>query len=106
MRAIQTHLAPLGFSVPASTQPIVGGFFIWLDLPAGLTSSVLTDRAATEENVKIGSGTLFQVEGDCSESRQDFEGSIRLSFAWEEFDLLSEGVERLGKVAGRILNAR
>lgn len=105
MSAINTHLVPLGFRVPASAQPIVGGFFIWLDLPAGLTSSVLADRAA-EENVKIGSGTLFQVEGDCSEGRQDFEGGIRLSFAWEEFGLLSEGVQRLGKAACRILNAR
>lgn len=106
MGAINTHLLPLGFRVPASVQPIVGGFFIWLDLPAGLTSTVLADRAAAEENVKIGSGTLFQVEGDCSESRQDFEDGIRLSFAWEEVGLLSEGVQRLGKAARRILNAR
>ncbi|CRG89400.1 putative protein YER152C [Talaromyces islandicus] len=106
MRAINTHLVPLGFRVPASAQPIVGGFFIWLDLPTGLTGSVLADRAAAEENVRIGSGTLFQVEGDCSEGRQDFEGSIRLSFGWEEFDLLSEGVERVGKAAHRILNSR
>jgi DNA-binding transcriptional MocR family regulator len=106
MSAINAHLVPLGFSAPASAQPIVGGFFIWLDLPAGLTSSVLADRAAEEEDVKIGSGTLFQVEGDCTEGRQDFEDGIRLSFAWEEFGLLSEGVERLGKAAGRILNTR
>ncbi|QKX62003.1 uncharacterized protein TRUGW13939_09159 [Talaromyces rugulosus] len=106
MSAISAHLVPLGFSVPASAQPIVGGFFIWLDLPAGLTSSVLADRAAAEENVKIGSGTLFQVEGDCTEGRQDFEDGIRLSFGWEEFGLLSEGVERLGKAARRILNTR
>ncbi|KAL1962381.1 hypothetical protein VTN77DRAFT_9720 [Rasamsonia byssochlamydoides] len=105
MTAIHDHLVPLGFSTPSSSLPVVGGYFIWVNLPQSLRASDLAQKALTEENLRIGSGTLFQVQGDPTESRDDFEGCIRISFAWEKFDLLDEGVQRLADVARRMLAA-
>jgi DNA-binding transcriptional MocR family regulator len=99
MGAIKEYLLPLGFKLPAAnTQPAAGGFFVWLDLPAALTGDALAERALADGNVRIGSGTLFQIEGDCSEHRRSFAGSIRLCFAWERFEVLDEGVRRLADV--------
>jgi DNA-binding transcriptional MocR family regulator len=103
--AIEEHLLPLGFTLPSSFLPIVGGYFIWVDLPQSLQASDLAEKALEEENLKIGSGTLFQVQGDPAEDCDNFEGSIRISFAWEEFDLICEGVQRLADVARRMLAA-
>lgn len=106
MTAIHDHLLPLGFRIPSSSPPVVGGYFIWVNLPQPLRATELAQKALTEENLKIGSGTLFQVQGDPTEGSDDFEGSIRISFAWEEFDLLDQGVQRLAAVARRMLAAR
>lgn len=106
MNAIQEHLIPLGFRIPSLSLPIAGGYFIWIDLPDSLQASTLTEKALVDESLIIGSGTLFQVQGDPAEDRDDFEGSIRISFAWEEVDLLEEGVRRLADVARRMLIAR
>jgi DNA-binding transcriptional MocR family regulator len=103
MAAIHENLIPLGFKVPAGYQPISGGFFIWLDLPSLLTGDLLAQRALADEMLMIGSGTLFQVQGDCSEDYRTFQHSIRLCFAYERFELLYEGVERLATVARRML---
>lgn len=105
MAAIKEHLLPLGFKVPAGNQPISGGFFIWLDLPSPLTGDLLAQRALADERLMIGSGTLFQVQGDCSEDYRTFEHSIRLCFAYERFELLHEGVERLAAVARCMLGS-
>lgn len=105
MGAIKEHLFPLGFRVPAGNQPISGGYFIWLDLPPQLTGDSLAQRALADEKLKIGSGTLFRVQGDCSEYCRTFEHSIRLCFAYERPELLCEGVERLAAVARRILSS-
>jgi hypothetical protein len=115
--AIQSYLVPLGFSIPAISSPlssnsnptststshstddaVVGGYFIWLHLPQSIRASELAQRAEEEENVSIGSGALFQVVGDPLE----FEGWIRLSFAWEEIEKLEEGIRRLARVAVRL----
>ncbi|EED21304.1 aminotransferase, putative [Talaromyces stipitatus ATCC 10500] len=104
--AINDHLLPLGFKLPAGNQPISGGYFIWLDLPLSLTGDLLAQRALADEMLMIGSGTMFQVQDDCSENHQRFERSIRLCFAYERFEVLYEGVERLGNVARRMLTER
>lgn len=105
MGAIEEHLLPLGFRVPAGNQPISGGYFIWLDLPLPLTGDLLAQEALADEKLMIGRGTLFQVQGDRSEDFRTFEHSIRLCFAYERFELLYEGVERLAAVARRMLSS-
>lgn len=103
MSAINEHLVPLGFTVPSNTQPVAGGFFVWLDLPESLTGDVLAERALVEESLKIGSGTLFQIQGDGTKFHRAFDGSIRLSFAWERVETLGEGIQRLANVARRLI---
>ncbi|OKL64366.1 hypothetical protein UA08_01085 [Talaromyces atroroseus] len=98
MGAINEHLLPLGFKVPANTQPTAGGFFVWLDLPESLTGDLLAERALAEGNLRIGSGSLFQIEGDGTEYRRTFGRSIRLCFAWERVEVLDEGVRRLADI--------
>jgi DNA-binding transcriptional MocR family regulator len=109
--AIQNHLTPLGFTIPTTTSgrkgqddgrhsEVAGGYFIWLHLPSSIRASDLAQRAIDEVNLKIGSGTLFQVAGD---PLLEFEDWLRLCFAWEEVDALEEGIKRLARVAGRLV---
>lgn len=102
--AIVDHLLPLGFKAPGTEQMVVGGFFIWLEIPSLLLADDLAKRALTEEKLVIGSGTLFQVQGDCTENHQTFDKNIRLCFAWERFEVLYEGVKRLADVARRMID--
>lgn len=103
MSAIVKHLLPLGFRLPTQNKSISGGFFIWLDLPTPLTGELLEQRALSDEKLKIGSGTMFEVQGDCSPDHKTFEHSIRVCFAYEQFELLHEGIERLAAVASRMI---
>lgn len=105
MGAIKEHLLPLGFHLPLDNQPISGGFFIWLDLPLSLKGDLLAQRALQEEKLRIGSGTLFEVQGDNSKNFRTFEHSIRLCFAYERYESLYEGIERLAAVAKRMLSS-
>ncbi|KAK6437733.1 Valine--pyruvate aminotransferase [Oleoguttula sp. CCFEE 5521] len=100
MRAISTHLSPLGFTLPQSDRDVVGGYFIWLGLPAGLMAVDLARVCKTEEDVIVAAGEMFEVPGD---QEMTFPAHIRLCFAWENEELLSEGVERIGKVTARLL---
>jgi DNA-binding transcriptional MocR family regulator len=54
-----------------------------------------------EENLEVAQGPLFRVDGDPDDD--DLEAYIRLCFAWEEEELLEEGVKRLARaVAGQV----
>ncbi|EMC92401.1 hypothetical protein BAUCODRAFT_77716 [Baudoinia panamericana UAMH 10762] len=102
MRAIETHLVPLGFTLPQPNREVVGGYFVWLALPEGSkwNADKLAARCRTEENVIVAPGGLFEVPGDGE--RVSFEGHIRLCFAWEDERSLVDGVKRVGRVAARI----
>ncbi|KAF1980520.1 PLP-dependent transferase [Bimuria novae-zelandiae CBS 107.79] len=90
--AINRELIPLGARLPQTDRDVVGGYFIWLTLPSGLKSAVVVQRAQEEENVVI-----FEVPGDTEHAH--FENDIsRLCFAWEDEDVLAEGIERLARV--------
>ena len=78
----------------------MGGYFVWLSLPAALQAGELVRRAKDEENLMVAEGPLFGVSGD-SEG-QGLDGKIRLSFSWEEEALLEEGIVRLAKVIQRM----
>jgi DNA-binding transcriptional MocR family regulator len=65
-----------------------GGYFLWLDLPAGVRVGPLFDRAA-EAGVQFVKGTDFYAgEGG--------EESARLAFSFSSLDEIREGVRRLG----------
>ncbi|GAD99553.1 aminotransferase, putative [Paecilomyces variotii No. 5] len=104
MSAIQEHLLPLGVTIPPNPHEAAGGYFIWLDLPQPLRASDLAERAMAEENLLIATGDMFQVPGEDSPDHDDFEHSVRICFAWEELDNLTEGIQRLAAVVRRAMD--
>lgn len=103
MGAIREHLLPLGISLP-TTPDVAGGYFIWLQLPAPLRASELAAVALQQQQVKVATGNLFQVQGDPSAGPEDFNRGVRLCFAWEHEDRLEEGVRRLAEAVQNALH--
>ncbi|KAF7195320.1 hypothetical protein HII31_03212 [Pseudocercospora fuligena] len=103
MLAIKQHLHPLGFTAPQPDREVVGGYFIWLGLPSGLDDVQLAETCQKDEDLVIAPGKLFEVPGDDALS---FSNSIRLCFAWEDEPKLRVGIERIARVATKLLNAK
>ncbi|KAI0200225.1 pyridoxal phosphate-dependent transferase [Astrocystis sublimbata] len=129
MRAIRRELVPLGVQLLkgsiAGHEEIYGGYFVWLTMPgkkpgeltvpdsstiiAGTamtkrpwpTAQTVAARCKADEDLMIGNGELFAVHGDAF---MRFENAIRLCFAWEDEEALVDGVERLGRVLGKMLD--
>lgn len=90
---------------------IAGGYFLWLRFPPGLRASDLAKKAQEEENLIIASGSLFKVvregpgdgngDGGGEKEPEDFEGFVRLCFAWEEEEKFDEGAARLARLIRR-----
>ncbi|KAK5253518.1 Valine--pyruvate aminotransferase [Cryomyces antarcticus] len=98
--AIDRYLVPLGITLPQPDRAIVGGYFVWLHLPDGLSGAALARRAKEEENVIVPEGEMFEVPGDEEAAR--FGDNVRLCFSWEDEDKLVEGVRRLSGVVRRM----
>lgn len=96
--AIEEHLVPLGVTLPQPSRDVVGGYFIWLSLPAPMRAEEVAMRAQEEENLIIAPGPMFAVYGD--EKAVDLEGKVRVCFSWEEKANLAEGIQRLAQVIG------
>lgn len=127
MRAIEEHLVPLGIELPQTSRDVVGGYFIWLKMPPRIKASLLSRRVKDTENVVIAEGKLFEVPGDATVNAWEdeevpglheptssdtqrreaaptaFPSDIRLCFAWEEEELLEEGIARLAQVVKEML---
>ena len=99
--AIEKYLLPLSVTLPQPSRDVVGGYFIWLSLPAPLKAKEVAVRARQEKNLIIAPGPLFAVYGD--EKAVDLERKVRVSFSWEEEPMLAEGIERLAQVIGSML---
>ncbi|KAI6891521.1 PLP-dependent transferase [Hortaea werneckii] len=102
INAITTHLLPLGFQLPQPDRDIVGGYFVWLKLPGRMTAKALAS-ACKREGVVIAPGTIFEVPGD--RETADFDGHMRLCFAWEEEGKFEEGVVRVAGVVREMQGA-
>lgn len=102
MSAVQEHLLPLGFLLPQEDREIVGGYFVWLGLPAGLTGVELTKACLKTENVVIIPGEAFEVPGD--NHTISFPSSIRICIAWEDDKKLGEAIARVGRCAQHLLD--
>ena len=96
MSAIEAHLLPLGVTLPQRSRDIVGGYFIWLSLPAPMQAEEVAARAQEEANLIIAPGPMFAVYGD--EGAVDLERKVRVCFSWEEEAMLAEGIQRLAQV--------
>jgi DNA-binding transcriptional MocR family regulator len=99
MEAITRYLVPLGVSVSKVSlegRNTVGGYFIWLELPKLITAEQIAEAAKEKENLVVGYGGLFEVWGD--EQAAKFRQWIRVCFAWEDEENLTEGIIRLARV--------
>lgn len=106
--AIQRYLIPLGAELARHDHNTVGGFFLWLHLPATMRAARLAQRALAEENLVIAHGEMFQVPDQKTRRGNDqeavvFPHDLRLCFAWEDVHKLDEGIKRLAAVMQREL---
>ena len=101
LKAVQGELIPLGLVMPQPNKDVSGGYFLWLTLPGDMCAEHLCERALQEEDLIIMPGMLFRVEGDESNPETQFTSSIRLCYAYEDEELLTEGVSRLAQVIKR-----
>jgi DNA-binding transcriptional MocR family regulator len=69
-----------------------GGYFLWLELPAGMTTSELAPRAAAVGVSFVAGSDFFTGRGG--------EGALRLAFSSAAPDEIDEGVARLASAAG------
>ncbi|KAH5438886.1 hypothetical protein HBI32_021180 [Parastagonospora nodorum] len=99
---INKDLIPLGVRLPQTDRNVVGGYFIWLTLPDSVDGAALAQRAKDEENVVVAQGDIFEVPGDTAHPGTSFSNDIRLCFAWEDEDMLAEGISRLGAVISKM----
>ena len=98
--AIATHLGPLGAELSGrESEPMVGGYFLWIRLPDGVPSRNVATVGAQHENLTVSPGSTFGIPGD---GRAPFDDHVRVCFAWEDEADLVEGVARLGRVIQRI----
>ena len=93
MDAIEKALVPLGVELPQPDRSVIGGYFIWIQLPKPLLASEFAARAKEKQNVIVSPGPSFAVYGD--EREEELKHSVRLCFSWVDEPLLEEGVGRL-----------
>ena len=100
MSAVEKYLIPLDVALPQRDREVVGGYFVWLSLPAPLTAHEVAMLAKRDENLIVAPGPLFAVYGD--EQAVDLSRNLRISFSWEEETKLTEGIQRLGQVVRKL----
>lgn len=79
---------------------VYGGYFVWLTLPDGVSAELVAELCL-EENLVIGSGSMFAVHGD--EHSVNLDRYLRLTFSYVEEEDLALGVKRLASVLRKIL---
>lgn len=75
------------------TRPL-GGFFLWLQLRAGLSSRDV-QVAANEKGVVVGQGPQFFADGNAT-------NHIRLAFSYVAMEEIEEGIHRLGEAMAEV----
>jgi DNA-binding transcriptional MocR family regulator len=76
----------------------LGGYFIWVKLPPGVTATELS-RLALENGVCVMEGTNCMVPDDES---VDYRRFIRICIALEDSDKATEGIKRIGKIIEKL----
>ncbi|KAF2764497.1 PLP-dependent transferase [Teratosphaeria nubilosa] len=102
IQAIEAHLLPLGFELSQPGRDVVGGYFVWLSLPEGVTATELAQRCKEDQDLIIAPGPIFEVPGDRIPIR--FDGHVRLCFAYVMEEDLGQGVAKMGVVAQEMLD--
>lgn len=107
--AIETFLLPLGVrfgntsvrreggSPTAPGERFAGGYFLWLELPQNIKASTIAEECR-RQNLIVAPGDLFEVPGVDEHVQHQFRHMIRICYAWETHEALTEGIERLASI--------
>jgi DNA-binding transcriptional MocR family regulator len=98
-QAVEEILTPLGVQLGqgAAEDGILGGFFLYLTLPPHVVADEVAAVALKEYNLRLLTGGMMAVRGSTPSSPLLARG-VRLCWAWEEADLIVEGMSRLAAV--------
>ncbi|KIX03149.1 uncharacterized protein Z518_06700 [Rhinocladiella mackenziei CBS 650.93] len=94
------HLSGKNQSGEMILSAVQGGYYIYVHLPDDINATSFAQQAEQEENIVVGSGENFEVWGDAESV--PIKHALRICFAYEDEDLLVEGIRRLGKVLKRL----
>ncbi|KFX95070.1 hypothetical protein O988_05989 [Pseudogymnoascus sp. VKM F-3808] len=102
LSAIERYLLPLGMVLEGKMEESMqGGYFVYVLLPPCILAKQFAIRAWKDEAVLVADGGIFEVRGD--EDAVLARNGVRICFAWEQENLLDEGLRRLGKVLTNML---
>jgi DNA-binding transcriptional MocR family regulator len=92
-----TMISALARELPEGTRwnEPDGGYFLWVDLPGGLSAESLFAQAADVGVAFVKGADFFLHEGG--------ESSLRLAFSYERPEAIDEGVSRLGRLVADAL---
>jgi len=68
-----------------------GGMFVWVTLPKGMDGADLLARAIRDHRIAFVPGRAFHADGSG-------ENTLRLSFSCASFEMIDEGISRLGEL--------
>ena len=71
-----------------------GGMFVWVTLPKGMDGADLLARAIRDYRIAFVPGKAFHADGSG-------ENTLRLSFSCASFEMIDEGISRLGDLVRR-----
>lgn len=108
-RAVEEYLGPLGvkidigrpYKLPVGndTEQVMGGFFIYITFPEGMAADDVAAVALKEYNLRFLASGAMRVRGSKGSSNEALlSRGARLCWAWEEEDMLIEGVKRIANV--------
>lgn len=115
--AIEKFLLPLGVKLvntsiwrgggphAAAGEKFAGGYFLWLELPQDIKASTMAEECR-RQNLIVAPGDLFEVPGADEQMQHSFRHMIRICFAWESHDALTEGIERLASILKHAIDNR
>ena len=89
-------LAALDKAMPAGVEwsRPEGGMFVWVTLPKGMDGAALLARAIRDYRIAFVPGKAFHADGSG-------ENTLRLSFSCASFEMIDEGISRLGDLVRR-----
>lgn len=107
--ATEEYLGPLGvkidigrpYNLPAgnNTEQVMGGFFIYITFPEGIAADDVAAVALKDYNLRFLASGAMRVRGSKGRSNEALlSRGARICWAWEEEDMLIEGVKRIANV--------
>lgn len=108
-RAVEEYLGPLGVKIDIGrpykllvgndTAQVMGGFFIYITFPESIGADDVAAVALKEYNLRFLASGAMRVRGSKGSSNEaPLSRGARLCWAWEEDDMLIEGVKRIANV--------